>query len=126
MPLIKVAQFVLHAKARPGNPYDSHTLAEALAATETLTRREIERVYVDKGCVGHDAPKPMRVLRSGQKRGVHGQIRKKLRRRSAIEPVIGHCKEDGHLGRNHLKVRNGDQINAAMSAVGYNFRLILK
>ena len=74
--------------------------------------RQIERVYVDKGYVGHDAPKPMRVLRSGQKRGVHGQIRKKLRRRSAIEPVIGHCKEDGHLGR------NGDQINAVMSAVG--------
>ncbi len=57
---------------------------------------------------------------------MHGQIKKELRRRSAIEPVIGHCKEDGHLGRNYLKGRNGDQINAVMSAVGYNFRLILK
>ena len=74
--------------------------------------RQIERVYVDKGYVGHDAPKPMRVLRSGQKRGVHGQIRKELWRRSATEPVIGLCKEDGHLGR------NGDQINAVMCAVG--------
>ena len=91
-----------------------------LAETETLTGREIERVYVDKGYVSHYAPKPMRVFRSGKKRGVHGQIRKELRRRSAIEPVIGLCKEDGHLGR------NGDQINAVMSAVGYNFRLILK
>ena len=118
MPLIKVAQFVLHAKARPGNPYDSHTLAEALAATETLTRREIERVYVDKGYVGHDASKPMRVFRFGQKRGVHGQIRKELRCRSAIEPVMGLCKEDGHLGHDYLKGRNGDQINAVMSAVG--------
>ena len=89
-----------------------------LAETETLTGREIERVYVDKGYVGHDAPKPMRVFRSGQRRGVHGQIRKELRCRSAIEPVMGLCKEDGHLGHDYLKGRNGDQINAVMSAVG--------
>ncbi len=94
--------------------------------TEAFTEREIERVYVDKGYVGHDAPKPLRVFRSGQKRGVHGQIRKELRRRSAIEPVIGHCKTDGHLGRNFLHGRDGDRINAVMSAVGYNLRLILK
>ncbi len=59
-------------------------------------------------------------------KGYVGQIRKELRRRSAIEPVIGHCKEDGHLGRNYLKGHNGDQINAVMSAAGYNFRHILK
>jgi hypothetical protein len=52
--------------------------------------------------------KPGRVFRSGQKRGVHGQIKKELRRRSAIEAVIGHCKTDGHLGRNFLKGRLGD------------------
>ena len=122
----KGGQFILHAKALPGNPYDGHTLREVLEETTALTGREIERAYVDKGYVGHDAAKPNRVFKSGQKRGVHGQIKKELRRRSAIEPVIGHCKSDGHLGRNYLKGRNGDQINAVMSAVGYNFRLILK
>ena len=122
----KGGQFILHAKALPGNPYDGHTLKEVIEETEALTGREIERVYVDKGYVGHHAPKPYRVYRSGQKRGVHGQIRKELRRRSAIEPVIGHCKSDGHLGRNFLKGREGDHINAVMSAVGYNLRLILK
>ena len=76
--------------------------------------------------VGHDAEKPGRVFKSGQKRGVHGQIRRELRRRSAIEAVIGHCKTDGHLGRNFLQGRLGDHINAVMSAVGYNLRLILK
>ena len=81
---------------------------------------------MDKGYRGHDAPKPNRVFKSGQKRGVHGQIRRELRRRSAIEAVIGHCKTDGHLSRNFLKGRDGDQINAVMSAVGYNLRLILK
>ncbi len=134
----KGCQFILHAKALPGNPgacpragprpdpRDGHTLREVLAETQELTGREIERVYVDKGYRGHDAPKPLRVFKSCQKRGVHGQIKRELRRRSAIEAVIGHCKEDGHLGRNHLKGRRGDQVNAIMSAVGYNLRLILK
>jgi len=117
---------VLHAKAFHGRPYDGHTLGTVIAETQALTGVEIKRAYVDKGYVGHDAPKPLRVFKSGQKRGVHGQIRKELRRRSAIEPVIGHCKTDGHLGRNFLKGRLGDRINAVMSAVGYNLRLILK
>ena len=122
----KGGQFILHAKALPGNPYDGHTLREVIEETEALTGREIERAYVDKGYRGHDAPKPLRVFKSGQKRGIHGQIKRELRRRSAIEPVIGHCKTDGHMGRNFLKGRLGDQINAVMSAVGYNLRLILK
>ena len=122
----KGGQFILHAKALPGNPYDGHTLRGVIEQTQALTGREIERVYVDKGYQGHDAPKPWRVFRSGQKRGVHGQIKRELRRRSAIEPVIGHMKSDGHLGRNFLKGRHGDQANAVLSAIGYNFRLILR
>jgi IS5 family transposase len=122
----KGGQFILHAKALPGSPYDGHTLRNAIEETEALTGREIERIYVDKGYRGHSAPKPLRVFRSGQKRGVHGQIKRELRRRSAIEAVIGHCKTDGHLSRNFLKGRDGDRINAVMTAVGYNFRLILK
>lgn len=121
----KGGQFVLHAKALPGTPYDGHTLAEALQETEALTGRAIERAYVDKGYRGHGAPNQHRVFISGQKRGVHGAIKRELRRRSAIEPVIGHMKNDGHLGRNYLKGYIGDQANAVLSAVGYNFRLIL-
>ena len=122
----KGGQFVLHAKALPGNPYDGHSLREVLDETQALTGREIERAYVDQGYRGHDAAKPLRVYISGQKRGVHGTIKRELRRRAAIEPVIGHMKADGHLGRNYLKGRNGDHSNAVLSAVGYNFRLILR
>ena len=122
----KGGQFVLHAKALPGNPYDGHTLGTVIEETQALTGRDIERVYVDKGYRGHDAPKPLRVFLSGQKRGVHGQIKKELRRRSAIEAAIGHMKTDGHLGRNFLRGRHGDHANAVLTAVGYNFRLILK
>lgn len=81
---------MLHAKALPGNPYDGHTLRSAIQDTERFTGREIERAYADKGYRGHDAPNPHRVFISDQKRGVFGAIKRELRRRSAIEPVIGH------------------------------------
>src|SRR5205809_3429875 len=118
-------QFVLHAKALPGNPYDGHTLGAVIEATERLTGREIERAYVDKGYRGHDTANPRRVFISGQKRGVFGVIKRELRRRSAIEAVIGHMKAEGHLGRCYLKDRAGDAANVVLSAVGHNLRRIL-
>ena len=118
-------QFVLHAKALPGNPYDGHTLTGVIEATERLTGCMIERGYVDKGYRGHDTPNPRRIFISGQKRGVFGIIKRELRRRSAIEAVIGHMKTDGHLGRCHLKGRAGDAANAVLTAVGHNLRLVL-
>ncbi|TWH92673.1 IS5 family transposase, partial [Bradyrhizobium daqingense] len=74
---------------------------------------------------GHDAQNPRRVFISGQKRGVFGVIKRELRRRSAIEPIIGHLKAEGHLGRCYLKGRAGDAANVVLSAVGHNFRRIL-
>ena len=117
--------FVLHAKSLPGNPYDGHTLRDVIEDTQKLTGCEIERAYVDKGYRGHDAQNPGRVFISGQKRGVFGAIKRELRRRSAIEPVIGHMKAEGHLGRCYLKGRAGDAANTILTAVGYNFRRIL-
>jgi IS5 family transposase len=101
-------------------------LGAVIEETQALTGVEVERAYVDKGYRGHNAPKPLRVYRSGQKRGVHGQIKRELRRRAAIEPVIGHMKSEGHLGRNYLKGRLGDRINPILTAAGHNFRLILR
>ena len=54
-----------------------------------------------------------------------GVIKRELRRRSAIEPVIGHMKSDGHLGRCHLKGREGDAANVVLTAIGHNLRLVL-
>ena len=78
-----------------------------------------------KGYRGHNASNPRRVFISGQKRGVFGAIKRELRRRSAIEPVIGHMKTDGHLGRCHLKGREGDAANVVLSAVGHTLRIVL-
>ena len=64
---------------------------------------------------------------SGQKRGIKTQrLKRSLKRRQAIEPVIGHLKADGLLGRNHLKGTQGDQLNVLLSCAGHNLRLILR
>jgi IS5 family transposase len=116
-------QFVLGARALPGNPYDGHTLAAQIAQTERLTGIAVERAYVDRGYRGHDADKG-RVFISRQKRGLTPTIRRELRRRNGIEPVIGHMKEDGHLGRNFLRGVEGDAVNVVLAAAGHNLRLL--
>jgi transposase, IS5 family len=116
-------QFVLGARSLPGNPYDGHTLAEQIAQAERITGVGVERAYVDRGYRGHDAD-GARVFVAGQKRGVTPTIRRERRRRSAIEPVIGHLKSDGHLGRNFLRGVEGDATNVILAAAGHNLRLL--
>ncbi len=116
-------QFVIGARALPGNPFDGHTLAAQIAQTERVTGVPVERAYVDRGYRGHDADKA-RVFLSGQKRGVTPTIRREIRRRAGIEPVIGHMKADGHLGRNFLAGATGDAINVILAAAGHNLRLL--
>jgi transposase, IS5 family len=115
---------VLGMMALPGNPYDGHTLAAALAQVERMTGVAVARTYVDRGYRGHGLDS-RRVFISGQRRGVTATIRRELRRRSAVEPVIGHMKTDGRLGRNFLAGVRGDAINALLCGAGYNLRLIL-
>jgi len=116
-------QFVVGAQALPGNPYDGHTLAAQIAQAERVTGVGVERAYVDRGYRGHDADKA-RVAISRQKRGITATIRRELRRRNAVEPVIGHMKADGHLGRNFLLGTEGAAVNALLSATGHNLRLL--
>jgi IS5 family transposase len=116
-------QFVLGARTLPGNPFDGHTFAAQITQTERITGVAIERAYVDRGYRGHDADKA-RVFVSGQKRSVTPTIRREIRRRAAIEPVIGHLKSDGHLGRNFLAGATGDAINVTLAAAGHNLRLL--
>jgi transposase, IS5 family len=121
-------QFVTHVKALPGNPYDGHTLAAVIPDMEALIGNTIERILVDKGYRGHNAPPnyKFRVFTSGQKRHMTPNIKRELRRRSAVEPVIGHLKAEHRMGRNYLWHRHGDASNAILAAVGYNFRRLIQ
>ena len=49
-----------------------------------------------------------------------------MKRRSAVEPVIGHVKEEHRMDRNYLKGRDGDRANAILAAAGYNFSLLIR
>lgn len=122
----KGGQFVLHAKALHGNPFDGSTLGPMVAAMAALTGVEARRIHVDKGYRGHSHPNKFRVWISGQVRRVTAAIRREMKRRAAIEPVIGHMKAEHRMGRNYLKGRNGDRINAVLAAAGYNFSLLLR
>jgi Transposase domain (DUF772)/Transposase DDE domain len=119
-------QFVLHAKALHGNPHDGHTLGPVIANLEKLTGVTVCRIHGDKGYRGHNYPDRFKVWISGQVRRVTKSIRREMRRRSAVEPVIGHLKDDHRMRRNHLKGRAGDRTNAVLAAAGYNFSLLLR
>jgi len=86
----------------------------------------VQRIHGDKGYRGHNYPDRFKVWISGQVRRVTKAIRREMRRRAAVEPVIGHLKDDHRMGRNHLKGRAGDRINAVLAAAGYNFSLLLR
>jgi IS5 family transposase len=103
-------RFVLRARPLPGRS----NLAGTSSSKPKMHRLRNRTGYVDKGYRGHNAQNPRRVFISGQKCGVFGVIKRELRRRSAIEPVIGYLKAEGHLGRCYLKSR-----------AGYNIRRIL-
>ena len=118
---------MLHAKALQGNPFDGHTLGPVVADLEQrLTGIETRRIHVDKGYRGHNHKEKFRVWISGQVRRVTRPIRREMKRRAAVEPVIGHVKAEHRMSRNYLKGRDGDRINAVLAAAGYNFGLLLR
>lgn len=116
--------FVVGMRSFPGNPYDGHTLNEALEQVEILTDQRPDLAVVDRGYRGHGV-EATRVLISGTRRGLTPKLIADLRRRSAIEAEIGHMKTDGRLTRCPLKGTVGDAIFAVLCACGHNIRKIL-
>lgn len=116
---------VVGIKSMPGNPYDGHTLPSAVAQIHALTHRTPKAVFVDRGYRGVEIPN-VSIWRSGQKRGVTPSLKKAIHRRSAIEPAIGHMKNDGRLRRNWLKGALGDALHAMLCGAGHNLRMILR
>lgn len=115
---------VVGMRSFAGNPYDGHTLKEALEQVAILTDQRPDLAVVDRGYRGHDEGKT-RVLISGTRRGLTAKEIIDLRRRSAIEAEIGHMKTDGRLSRCPLKGTIGDAVFAVLNACGHNIRKIL-
>ncbi len=120
------SNFVVGGMALPGNPFDGHTLTRALEQVRRVTGSVIDEAFVDRGYRGHGETQTT-VYISGQKRGIKTErLKCSLKRRQAVEPVIGHLKSDGLLGRNYLTGTEGDQMNVMLSCGGHNLRLILR
>jgi len=117
--------FIIHADAHKGNPYDGHTLKKALdKANESiaaLCNQSIDYLLSDKGYRGHGYKGNTTVL---IETSVNKKRHKKLNRRSSIETVFSHTKQDHRMGRNFLKGEHGDLVNTIMAACGYNLRKI--
>lgn len=110
-----------------GNPYDGHTLSSAMTTIEQTTGVEVTDAYVDKGYRGHDYQGEAQVHLAGSStKQLSRSQKKKRKRRSAVEPKIGHLKSDHRLGRCFLKGLTGDAINAILAAAGSNLLKLLR
>ena len=122
---------IVGARAFHRNPYDGHTLNEQLEQATILMQdcaaQAPGTVFVDLGYRGVDADNPgVRVVHRGKPARLTAQERRQLKRRQAIEPVIGHLKTDHRMDRCHLKGEIGDRLHAVLCAAGYNLKWLLR
>ena len=117
---------VVGMRSLPGNPYDGHTLHLALEQAAVLTQQQPKEVFVDLGYRGATVPAGVKVYHRKLRRGITARLKRDIRRRSAIEPVIGHMKNDGRLRRNWLQGTEGDAFHAILCGCGHNLRMILR
>ena len=119
--------WIVGACACHGTPYDGHTLSEALEQVNRLTGRAAKEAYCDKGyrLKKDDLPKECRLYLPGGRKRSEAE-KKRMKRRNAIEPIIGHLKLDHRLSRNYLSGLMGDVRNVILSACGFNMKKLLR
>jgi IS5 family transposase len=119
--------FIVGAQAFHGNPYDGHTLDQAITQAEMLGNFKAVDVFVDRGYRGHNYKGKGQVHIAHNKRKTDTRaLRGWMKRRNSIEAVISHTKLDGRLDRNYLQGSQGDRINAILSACGFNMRKLIR
>jgi IS5 family transposase len=118
--------WVLAARSLEGNPYDGHTLQSTMDRIVATSGTEPEHVYCDMGYRGHDYEGECEVHVGRRRRGsIAKSLWRWMRRRAAIEPSIGHLKEERRMERCRLKGAAGDKVNAVLSAAAMNFSKLL-
>lgn len=127
---------VVGARSFPGSPYDGHTLAEQLEQTTILLQNLANKdsspikpstAVADLGYRGVKAENPdVEIIQRGWIKTMTKAQKGWLRRRQAIEPVIGHVKDDCRMRLCHLKGQEGDALHAVLCAAGYNVRWLMR
>jgi IS5 family transposase len=119
--------WILGAMAFPSNPWDGHTLQPALAQVKDITGFAPEIALCDLGYKGHNykGDCTVQIVDRFRKKATIS-VKRLWKRRSAIEPVIGHVKEEHRLNRNRLKGTDGDELNVIFAGAGFNLRKLLR
>lgn len=119
--------WIVGAKTYPGNPYDGHTLGDALSQVSAITGTDPKMACCDLGYRGHgyEGPCDVQVV-NRYRRQTDAALRRHWKRRSAIEPVIGHVKTDCGGNRNQLKGSEGDMLNILFAAAAFNMRKLMR
>jgi len=125
--MTKGSGVIVGALAHERNLYDGDTLPLVLEQSQKIRGCATLRAIVDRGYRGRKVVGETEVLvpgkaRAGQSRSMTARLRKCFRRRAAIEPVIGHLKEQYRLGRSYLKGFIGDSMNVMLAAAAWNLR----
>jgi len=115
---------VVGMRSMPGNPYDGHTVDSQIEQIEILSGVTPKIALVDRGYRGVEPAANTRLLVSHTRR-LPNRLKKLLKRRQVVEPMIGHMKADGLLDRNWLKGALGDAMHAILCGAGHNLRMIL-
>jgi IS5 family transposase len=127
----KTTGVIVGAMSFEKNQYDAKTLPPAFNQYQRLTGQEAKRAYLDLGYRGVKkignteiiTPDAGKRMMTDYRRRKH---KKAMRRRSSIEPIIGHLKQDHRVGRNFLKGIRGDEINVLMAAAAFNFKRFIR
>jgi IS5 family transposase len=121
---------MLGARTFPGNPYDGHILSAVLEQATNLTQDiavNLKHIVVDLGFRGVDADNPDKeIIHRGKFKSLSKQQKGWLKRRTAVEPAIGHLKSDHRMDRCWLQGALGDALHSISCAAGYNLRWLIR
>jgi len=118
------------ARSFPDNPFDGHTLEQQLEQTTALLQdigMAPKVAVVDLGYRGVDQEiAPVELIYRGKYKSLSQVQRRWLKRRQAIEPLIGHAKQDHGMQRCWLKGSEGDALHTVLCAAGFNIRWLMR
>lgn len=118
--------WLVGARSFTGNPYDGHTLAAQMRQVRSMIGDRVREAHVDMGYRGHDYQGQVTIHVDKRSRGRTPRPQWRwMKRRAAVEPSIGHLKNEHRLERNRLRGIYGDAINAVLAAASMNFHKLL-
>jgi IS5 family transposase len=127
--LVPGVNILVGVKNFNGNPNDTITLEPTLEQVEAISSIKFKNAIVDRGYKGKTKINDTIIVSPGppgKKQPYQSRtMRRKCRKRAAIEPIIGHVKYDCRMIRNYLKGTIGNDVNAFLAAAGFNFKGLL-